>query len=212
MPITDRDKRTLVIGGSILGFFLLAFLIYTLFLSGGTDTATGSSPITTLPPAASGSLSSTPTPVPSASGVTTFSGRDPYCIPQSYVSRQELLHLPVDITGYYCPGVFVATPTPSVTPTPSGSGTPTSTSTPTVSPSFVGSPSVSSATLGGRTVVLVAAHASLPESSVQVAVDGKVFSVSVGHMFGGGSFQLQGVSGSCASFLYGDQAFRLCDG
>ena len=118
--------------------------------NGGTDTATGSSPITTLPPAASGSLSSTPTPVPSASGVTTFSGRDPYCIPQSYVSRQELLHLPVDVTGYYCPGVFVATPTPSVTPTPSGSGTPSSTSSPTVSPSFASSPTVSSATIGGR--------------------------------------------------------------
>lgn len=212
MPITDRDKRTLVIGGSVLGFLLLAFLVYTLFLSGGSDTASGPSPITTPPPAVSGSLTLTPTPTPtaapSASGVTTFSGHDPYCIPQSYVSRQVLLHLPVDITGYYCPGVFLPTPSPSVTPTPSGSGTPTS--TPSPSPSVPSSPSVSSATIGGRTVVLVTAHASLPVSSVQVEVDGKVYSVSVGHTFGGGSFQLQGVSGSCASFLYGDQAFRLC--
>ena len=39
MPITDRDKKTLIIGGSVVGFMLLAFLIYKLFLSGGGGTA-----------------------------------------------------------------------------------------------------------------------------------------------------------------------------
>jgi hypothetical protein len=44
-----------------------------------------------------------------------------------------------------------------------------------------------------------------------VEVDGHGYNVAVGARFAGGSFELQGVSGSCASFLYGDQAFSLCD-
>jgi hypothetical protein len=60
-------------------------------------------------------------------------------------------------------------------------------------------------------VVLIGAPTLAPQGRAQVDVDGHGYSVAVGARFAGGSFELQGVSGSCASFLYGDQAFSLCD-
>ena len=205
MPITDRDKKTLVIGGSVVGFFLLVFLIYTLFLSGGNDAATSTNTGSVLGPLPTVGASPTPTPTPTGGGgVVTFGGHDPFCIPQSYVSRLVLLHLPLDANAYYCPGVFVPSPSPSVSPSPSGSGTPSPT------PSVPSSPIRSSAIVGGRTVVLMAVPTSPPGSRAQVQVDGKVYNVAVGTTFAGDSLQLQGVSGRCASFLYGDQAFSLC--
>lgn len=204
MPITDRDKRTLIIGGSVVGFLVLVFLIYTLFLSGGNDaaTSTSSSPVIILSPTGSVSLSPSASPT-GGGGVVTFGGHDPYCIPQSYVSRLVLLHLPVDPAGYYCPGVFF----PSATPT----ATPTGTSTPSPSSTVGSAPIASSAVVGGKSVVLMTVGSSAPTPRAQLEVDGKVYSIAVGDTFGGGSFQLQGVSGNCASFLYGDQAFSLCN-
>jgi len=206
MPITDRDKRTLIIGGSVVGFFILVFLIYTLFLSGGNDVATSTNTGSVIVPLPTVSGSPTPTPTPTGvGGVVTFGGHDPFCIPQSYVSRLVLLHLPVDAIAYYCPGVFLPSPSPSVSPSPSGSATPSPT------PSVPSSPIGSSVIVGGRTVVLMIVPTSPPGSRAQVEVDGKAYNVAVGATFAGGRFQLQGVSGSCASFLYGDQAFGLCD-
>lgn len=204
MPITDRDRKTLIIGGSVLGFFLVAFLIYKLFLSGGADgaatitpTFSPVSPITTTSPTAS--------PTPSRVSVVTFGGRDPFCISQSYVSRETLLHLQPDASAYYCPGVYVPSATPSASSTPSGSASASATASSTVA----SSPIASSAVIGGRSVVLMAAPAP-PGSRTPVEVNGKVYNVAVGSTFGGGSFRLQSISGTCASFLYGDQPFSLC--
>ncbi|MEA2557984.1 MAG: hypothetical protein QOG88_1522 [Actinomycetota bacterium] len=209
MPITDRDRRTLIIGGSIVGFFVLVLLIYKLFLSGGSTPTEATSPVITLQPTSSATPTQSPSSNGGGGGVVTFAGRDPYCTPQSYVSRLILLHLPVPPGSYYCPGVIV--PTPSISAGPSGSGTPSGSATPTATATVPTAPVASSTTVGGRTVVLIGTPTLTPAARAQVEVDGHGYNVAVGARFAGGSFELQGVSGSCASFLYGDQAFSLCD-
>jgi hypothetical protein len=206
MPITDRDRRTLVIGGSVVGFFIVAFLIYKLFLSGGSTPAAEP---TTAPVITSPSQTVSASPSPSATGgggVTTFGGRDVYCMPQSYVSRLLLLNLPVPADAYFCPGVIV----PTVAPSATGTSTSTSTITPTSSSSVPSAPVASSTTVGGRTVVLLGVATSASGVRAHVEVDGTFYNVVVGTRFAGGTFRLQGAVGSCASFLYGDQAFSLC--
>ena len=212
MPITDRDKKTLIIGGSVVGFMLLAFLIYKLFLSGGGGTAAVSvSPPVVIPPGATGtpsaSLSPTPSPTPA---VVVFGGLDPFCTPQSYVSREVYLHIQLPADAYYCPGVVTPSPTASPTSSPSGSGSPSSTGSPSPSSTIGSAPIRSSATLGRRTVVLTALPGTSTGGAARVAVDGTMYNVAVGSLFAQGSFELQGVSAPCASFLYGDQAFTLC--
>ena len=43
----------------------------------------------------------------------------------------------------------------------------------------------------------------------QVEVDGTVFTVEEGETFDD-NFMLENIHGSCADFLFGDQAFTLC--
>jgi hypothetical protein len=65
--------------------------------------------------------------------------------------------------------------------------------------------------VGGRTIVLLDIFRQGGERMVQVAVNGNVHNVSVGEDFGpGGAYMLQSISGSCATFLYGDEPFTLC--
>ncbi len=209
MPISERDKKTLIIGGSVVGFMLLAFLIYKLFLSGGGGTAAVSVSPPVIPPHAtatpSSSLSPTPSPTPA---VVVFGGLDPFCTGQSYVSREIYLQIPLPLDGYYCPGVVIPTTPPPTTPPSTPPSTPPT--SPPTSPPVGSGPIQSSATVGGKTVVLKV----LPNSSLrrraQVEVNGNLYYVAVGSVFAQGSLELQGVSAHCASFLYGDQAFSLC--
>ncbi len=48
------------------------------------------------------------------------------------------------------------------------------------------------------------------EQRAQFEVDGTVYNVGVGDVFGGGSFEVQSISGSCATFLFGDEPHTLC--
>ena len=45
----------------------------------------------------------------------------------------------------------------------------------------------------------------------QVRVDATVYTVSPGERFAG-NFKLLSISGSCGSFLFGDDEFTLCEG
>jgi len=83
---------------------------------------------------------------------------------------------------------------------------------PTVSPA--GSPGSnpgggSSASIGGHNVVLDSIFTVNGSQKVQVEVDGHVYTVSPGGSFAG-NFRLVSISGSCASFTFGDQSFSLC--
>jgi hypothetical protein len=134
--------------------------------------------------------------------------------------------------GGTTPGTVV-TPTPQPSPSPSAkailvftgrdpfqpfsgavpvsTSSPTPTTTPSVSPA--GSPPAtptggSSTTSGGHTVVLVDIFSD--GTQAQVEVDGTVYTVGEGDTFAG-TFTLDSISGSCASFSNGGQSFSLCE-
>jgi hypothetical protein len=66
----------------------------------------------------------------------------------------------------------------------------------------------SSDTVQGHSVELVA---TLEDGSVQVQVDDQVYTVDEGEQFAQ-NFELVSVSGACATLLYGDDQFTLCEG
>ena len=72
MPLTDRDKRTLTIGGIIVGVLVVIFLALKLLGGGGgTETASFSPrPTTSVPGGTSGGTTTTPT-LPTTSTTTT---------------------------------------------------------------------------------------------------------------------------------------------
>ncbi|HVF52671.1 MAG TPA: hypothetical protein VNC78_03585 [Actinomycetota bacterium] len=65
--------------------------------------------------------------------------------------------------------------------------------------------------VGGHTVRLIEVFQDGGEARAQVQVDGTVFTVDEGEVFGD-NFQLLSVSGDCATMLFGDDQFTLCEG
>ncbi len=195
MPMTARDRRTLIIGGVILGVMLVGYLLLNVVLGGGEDTGGAA-----LPPITGGPSQPTETPsqAPTSTGspIINFTGRDPFSIP----------------------GALATTVAPTSNPTVSVSGTTTVTITPTYTVSPTYSPTTtptqpgggSSITIGGHTVVLLDTFPSGGGEVAQVEVDGKVYSVSEGETFAQGQFELITITGDCATFLYGDEQFTLC--
>ncbi len=109
MPLSERDRRALVVLGVVALLALLAVLGVR-FLGGGQEVAAPPGP----PPVAS-SPAPSPTPTQGAAPQPRFSGRDPFSPP---------------------PGL--GTPSPTSTASPSPTGTPTATPTPTSSPTAPG--------------------------------------------------------------------------
>ena len=193
MPMTARDRRTLIIGGVILGVLIVGYLLLNVVLGGGDDTGG-----TALPPIVTGSPSQptdTPTQAPtSGSPVVNFTGRDPFSIPGALaVVTSPPTSVPTS------PGATTSTPTAP------GATTSTPTSPPPTQPG-----GGSSITIGGHTVVLLDTFTSGGKEIAQVEVDGKVYSVSEGEKFAQGQFKLVSISGDCATFLFGDEQFTLC--
>ena len=193
MPLTPRDRRTLMIGGGILGFLLVAFFLFNNLSGGGDDGAIPEFP-TVSAPGGGGGGGETPTVSPS-NGISpqpVFTGRDPFSIPPGLSPSA----VPPS-SGSTVP------PSGSVTTSPSQSGSSTPTTTPPSTPG-----GNSSLVLGGKTVVLLDTFKG--GTRAQFEVDGTVFNVGIGDTFGGGSFELQSINGDCATFLYGDEPFTLC--
>ena len=189
--MTARDRRTLIIGGIVLGVMLVGYLLLNVVLGGGDDTGGAA-----LPPISVGpnQPTDTPTQAPTTgSPVVNFTGRDPFSIP----------------------GALAVTTAPTSTSTSPGSTTsPTYSPGSSYSPSPTGTPTQpgdgSSITIGGHTVVLLDTFTSGGGEVAQVEVDGKVYSVSEGETFAQGQFELVSITGDCATFLYGDEQFTLC--
>jgi hypothetical protein len=98
----------------------------------------------------------------------------------------------------------------SAAPGGSGSQTQTQTQSQTQTPTPTLPGNGSAFRIGGHTVVLVSVYAVSGISHAQVEVDGTIFNPAVGSHFDGGQFQLRSTNGTCANFLFGDQAFSLC--
>jgi len=201
MPLNDRDRRALKIGGIIAAVLVVALLALGQLGKGGTAALPPISigPTTSISPTTgptegpsggpSGSPSGKPSGGPSPSPI--FSGRDPFSLPPQFQ--------------------VTAPPTDGSSPPPSdGSSPPTSPPTsPTTGPTSVPS-NGSSTVIGGHTVVLLDTFTHNGVQMAQVEVDGTVYNVAEGDSFSGGTFELRDVAGNCATFLYGDESFTLC--
>ena len=205
MPLNDRDRRALKIGGIVAAVLVLALLGLSQLgkggapalppLSVGPSTATG--PVATGPGVTgpSGSVSPSqggPSPSP------IFAGRDPFSLPPQFQTTAS----PGGSTGGT--GPTGPAPTGSTGPGPTGSTGPGPTG-PTLPPT-----NGSTTVIGGHTVVLIDTFTSNGVSHATVEVDGIVYNPAEGATFAGGNFELRDVAGNCATFLFGDESFTLC--
>ena len=184
MALSARDRRTVTIGGIVVGVLLAGFLLFSV-LGGGEEP-----PPTAAPPLTPGTGSPSPSPGGGVPPIQSFTGRDPFSVPPAL-----------------SPSPSPTTPGGTGTPSPSdggggggGSGTP--------SPTAPGDGS--SQNVGGSTVVLLDIFQRDGATHAQVEVDGTVYDVVVGEQFAGGRFELRSVAGNCATFLFGDERFSLC--
>jgi hypothetical protein len=185
MALSERDRRTVTIGGLVVGALLAGFLIFSV-LGGGEPPL--DQPFPTTPP-----VPSSPSPSPGGGGppIQNFTGRDPFSVPPA-LSPSPSPTTPGgggtgDGDGGNGDGDGNGTQTPPATP---GNG--------------------SSRNVGGSTVVLLDVFQRDGATRVQVEVDGNVFDVGIGDTFAGGRFELRSVSNNCATFLFGDEQFTLC--
>jgi hypothetical protein len=210
MPLNERDRRALKIGGIVA-----AVLVVALFALGQLGKGSGNA----LPPLSAGPSVAGPTGVtgpvptgptgsvsPSQSGGPVpspiFSGRDPFSLPPQFVTGSPG---PTGPTGN--PTGPTGNPTgPTGNPTgPTGNPTGPGPTGPTLPPT-----NGSATVIGGHSVVLIDTYTSNGVPHASVSVDGTVYHPAEGATFAGGNFELRDVAGNCATFLFGDQSFTLC--
>ena len=208
MPISDRDKRTLRIGGIILGVLLVIFLLLKL-LGGGGDAeegATSFAPRTTTPAPGGTTGGGNPTgsesPSLAPSPVMVLPVRDPFAIPAGFPATSGATSSSGSTstdTSTSSGGTTTTIPGSTTTTAPGGG-----TRTPT-------QPSGATQTIGGHQVTLIDTFTTNGVEQATVSVDGTVYRPSAGETFGPSKeYKLQSVSGNCATFLFGDQSFTLC--
>jgi hypothetical protein len=180
MALSERDRRTVTIGGGVVGVLLAGFVLFSL-LGGGEE------PFPEIPPTTPGTGSPSPSPGDGAPPIQSFTGRDPFSVP---------------------PALSPSPPPPSPGGSPSPSNGGGGTTSPTPSPTAPGGGS--SRNVGGSTVVLLDIFQRDGATRVQVEVDGTVYDVGIGEQFASGRFELRSVGEGCATFLFGDEQFTLC--
>lgn len=187
MPLSDRDRRTLKIGGGIAGVLLVGILLLKLLGGGGEEAA---APIVPSVPGTPTSPSGSPSVSVSPSPVINPVGRDPFSVPAYFATAS--------VTQ-----TTTSTPTATfTTPPPTGTATPTPTQSPSAS-------NPSRATLGGHEIVLLDTFVRNGTDRAQVEVDATVYTVAEGATFAQGQFELRSVSGNFATILFGDESVTL---
>jgi hypothetical protein len=191
MPLSDRDRRTLRIGGIVAGVLVVGLVLFNVLGGGGETQA----PPRRTTGSATPTLAPTVTPTTTPTPVARFTGRDPFSTPPQF-----LVATGTSGTGSSSSGGS------SSSSSSSGSGSSSSTSPPPTQPG-----GGSSENLGGHTVVLLDTFRVSGTDRAQVEIDGVVYNVAVGEQFGPGNrFELRSVSGNCGTFVFGDQSFTLC--
>jgi hypothetical protein len=206
MPLTERDQRTLKIGGIVLGVLLVGFILFNVLLGGEDE----------LPP-----IPDTPSPTDVAepddgavptlapSPVAVFTGRDPFSVPPVLSTTSPTSPgAPVSPTS---PGAPVSPTSPGapVSPvSPTSPGVPPTGPGPTAPPTQPGNGAGTN--IGGDSIVLLDVFTINGVDTVQVEVNGQVYNVSEGETFANGRYRLRSASGNCATFVRGDEAFTLC--
>ncbi len=187
MALSDKDKRTLTIGGGVVAVLVVGFLLFNLLAGGGGETASSRTPRPTSTSGSGPDTSVSPTLAPSP--VLVLPARDPFSTPPGFSTTSS------------------SSSSGSSSSSSSGSSSSSSTST-SVPPGPGGN---ASQTIGGHTVTLLDTFTANGVEQAQVEVDGTVYDPAVGDDFGpNDQYRLQSVSGNCATFLYGDESFTLC--
>jgi hypothetical protein len=225
VQITPRDKKILQIAGVALPLLLLVYL-FVLRPDSGEDLALPSGPTgitgSTGAPTESPSVTPSPTPRETLPPVSLAGSRDPFSIPPG---------LELSTGGSVSPTTTVApgaTTTPAATTFPPVTTFPPTTTFPpvTTTPTFPPPPPPTTTTtpppgggggggehpgnkilVGGHNVKLIGVAGG---EKLDVAVDGKVYTVQPGATFDD-NFKLVKIDGKCATFLFGDQSFELCE-
>jgi hypothetical protein len=208
MPISDRDKRTLRIGGIVLGVLLVGFLLMKFLGGGGTDETASFAPrpTTTAPGGTTGGPGGSESPSLAPSPVLVLPVRDPFALPAGF---------PVLSTGGTTTGGSTSTggttTSGGTTTTTTIPGTTTTTTAPGGGTRTPSQPSGATETVGGHQVTLIDTFTTNGVEQATVSVDGTVYRPSAGDNFGPNKeYELRSVSGNCATFLFGDQSFTLC--
>lgn len=191
-------------------FVVLLLLWFFVFKGGGEDPA--SAPVAPIgaPPS-----DATPAPVDNGNGngdgdnekgnvetFTVFAPKDPF---KPLITSADAAGggTTTDTTG-------TATGTDTGNGTGDGSGNGTGTGTGDTGDG-TGTGSTDGSSIGGHRVKLIDVFASGDKERASIQVDGTVYTVDVGEEFAD-SFKLLSTSGDCASLLFGDDQFSLCEG
>ena len=198
MPLSDKDKRTLRLGGIVVGVLLLGFLLFNVVLGGGGEDPIDVA-IPTDTPTAAPTVEPTVSPTVMPSPVTAFTGRDPFSVPPA-------LGTPAPTDGSTPPPTDGSTPPPTgPTPPPTGPTPPPTTPPPPPPPG-----NGSGTNQDGDSIVLLDVFVINGVDTVQVEVNGQIYNVSEGQTFHNGRYRLRSASGNCATFVRGDESFTLC--
>ncbi len=202
MPMTERDRRALLILGLVVVVALAAYFL-VLKPKGGNASESSPSPAASQAPPSS---AFSPKPVSPTPRTTT---PPPEAFPQTHNPFSPIVGPSASDGG----GGPTGSPTSTTTTTGSPTGTPTSTPTTTVSPPPSPPPTPEGGTstqVGGHTVTLIDVFKQGGEKKAQVQVDADVFTVSVGQTFDT-DFKLVGIQGTCATMTFDTQQFTLCE-
>ena len=217
MQISPRDKRILQVTGIALPLLLLVYF-FVLRPNGGEDVALLSGPTgitgSTGVPAESPSVSPSPTPRETLPPVSLAGSRDPFSIPPG---------LELSTGGSVSPTTTGAgtTTIPATTTSPPGTTTSTLPPPPPPPPTTTTTPPPGGGGGGGGgenpgNKILIGDHdvkligVGGRGDKLDVQVDGKVYTVQPGATFDD-NFMLVKIDGKCATFLFGDQSFELCE-
>jgi hypothetical protein len=186
-------ERTMLI---VLGVIVVAAGAFFLLTRGGEEPEQAAPAPTSPPQVAPGPVTRPPKPPRTP---TFFGGRDPFV---------PLVVPPVTGTGT-TDGTTDGTQdggAPTDDGAPTDGGQPTDGVTPPQGPGQ--QPGV---TVGSRSVVVIDVFTRNGREVVQVEVDGRTYTVGEGDTFAQ-NFQVTSISGTCATFLFGDESFTTCEG
>jgi hypothetical protein len=218
MQLTPRDKRMVQVLGVVAGLALLYFVFTTVLGGDGGGGEVASPPVDGgTSPSASPTVTPSPTPRETLPPVSLAGSRDPFSIPPG---------LELSTGGSVSPTTTVA---PGATTTPAATTFPPPTTFPpvTTTSTFPPPPPPTTTTtpppggggdggehpgnkilIGGHDVKLISVAGGGTE--LDVTVDGKLYTVEPGATFDD-NFKLVKIDGKCATFLFGDQSFELCE-
>jgi hypothetical protein len=188
MEMSARERNLLILLGVIAVAGLAWFL---LFGGGGDDEEAAPTPVTP------------PSPPPTAEPVPPEPGRRPPRTFAFFGGRDPFVPLVVAEEGAGGTGTAAAPTEPTDGEVPTDGFEPTD--------GGQDGDGAGPVAMGGREVVLIDVFTRGGEQVVQVSVDGETFVVDEGERFAG-NFEVTSIEGTCATFLFGDESFTLCEG